>query len=47
MLNYLYTSKLADTFSYDDAADVMQLADKYDMEPLKILAQKRLADQLV
>lgn len=47
MLYYLYSSKLSDTFPYEDAADIMQLADKYDMEPLKVLVQKRLADQYV
>uniref|UniRef100_A0AC34GKK5 BTB domain-containing protein n=1 Tax=Panagrolaimus sp. ES5 TaxID=591445 RepID=A0AC34GKK5_9BILA len=46
MLHYLYSSKLSETFPYEDAADVIQLADKYDMEPLKILVQRRLADQL-
>ena len=47
MLAYLYSSKLSDDFQYEDAADVMQLADKYDMDGMKILVQKRLADQLV
>jgi speckle-type POZ protein len=46
MLHYLYSSKLSEVFPYEDAADVIQLADKYDMEPLKILVQRRLADQL-
>uniref|UniRef100_A0A7E4UP64 BTB domain-containing protein n=1 Tax=Panagrellus redivivus TaxID=6233 RepID=A0A7E4UP64_PANRE len=46
MLHFLYSSNLPDNFSELIAPDVIQLADKYDMEPLKILVQKKLCDIL-
>lgn len=46
LLDYLYSSTLPEEFSDDDATHVMQLADMYHIEPLKLLVQKKLAERL-
>ncbi|CAD5206938.1 unnamed protein product [Bursaphelenchus okinawaensis] len=46
MLYYMYSGSLPQEFEYEHASPLMQIADKYALEPLKLLCQEKLIQRL-
>ncbi|KAL3104878.1 hypothetical protein niasHT_026373 [Heterodera trifolii] len=43
MLTYMYSGRLPDTFDNDHAQELIEIAEKYGLEPMKIICQDRLS----
>lgn len=47
MLTYMYSGALPENFLDEHAPALMQIAEKYALEPLKLLCQEKLISRLV
>jgi hypothetical protein len=47
MLTYMYSGALPENFLDEHASALMQIAEKYALEPLKLLCQEKLISRLV
>lgn len=47
MLTYMYSGSLPNGFEDEDASALIQISEKYALDPLKILCQYRLISRLV